>query len=296
MRYNAEKKTVGMYFSTKILEFKMRCHLCSNDIIVTTDPKNAEYVVTRCAPRTCGRVRACVNPRCPRAHGSGARRKVETYTAQDAEVYELPDQKDKDRIAEGAACMPALRTAPSTQMRSRTALCVDVLFRLEKGGEDATKAAAQAPKLVRLEELQERMRDDFALSALARKRNRTARKEAKALDIEAKSKGLKIQLLPQRQEDDAVTTPLAPSYPRSAWDRLRSRSSSRAARGTNAIKWPNASASLPPCSETRMAEPRLVTLARPRPPARPLLSSAGPRDCAGTGEGATQGRPACQGR
>lgn len=28
VRYNAEKKTVGQYFSTKILQFSMKCHLC----------------------------------------------------------------------------------------------------------------------------------------------------------------------------------------------------------------------------------------------------------------------------
>lgn len=53
---------VGSYFSTKIWSFTMRHH-CGCKITITTDPKNAEYIVT-----------------------DGARRKVETYDAEDAQV------------------------------------------------------------------------------------------------------------------------------------------------------------------------------------------------------------------
>ena len=37
--HNAEKRCVGHYFSTKIWEFKMRCHLCPQFFIIKTDPK-----------------------------------------------------------------------------------------------------------------------------------------------------------------------------------------------------------------------------------------------------------------
>lgn len=39
VRYNAEKKKIGNYYSTPILQFRMRCHLCSNWIEIHTDPK-----------------------------------------------------------------------------------------------------------------------------------------------------------------------------------------------------------------------------------------------------------------
>jgi len=42
-RYNAEKKAVGNYFSTKIWSFKMRCHHCSAEIEVRTDPEKRDY-------------------------------------------------------------------------------------------------------------------------------------------------------------------------------------------------------------------------------------------------------------
>lgn len=39
VRYNAEKKTVGKYYSTPIIQFRMKCHLCDNYIEIQTDPK-----------------------------------------------------------------------------------------------------------------------------------------------------------------------------------------------------------------------------------------------------------------
>lgn len=39
VRYNAQKKQVGMYFTTKIWEFGMKCHLCDGLIVIRTDPK-----------------------------------------------------------------------------------------------------------------------------------------------------------------------------------------------------------------------------------------------------------------
>ncbi|XP_033098497.1 coiled-coil domain-containing protein 130-like [Anneissia japonica] len=43
VRYNAEKKKVGNYYTTPIYQFKMKCHLCDNYLVMETDPKNCEY-------------------------------------------------------------------------------------------------------------------------------------------------------------------------------------------------------------------------------------------------------------
>jgi len=51
VRYNAEKKKVGMYFSTPIHEFKMKCHLCDQHFIIRTDPQNLDYVIESGARR-----------------------------------------------------------------------------------------------------------------------------------------------------------------------------------------------------------------------------------------------------
>jgi len=45
-RWNAEKKKVGMYYTTPIYQFKLRCSSCSNAIIIKTDPGNLDYVVS----------------------------------------------------------------------------------------------------------------------------------------------------------------------------------------------------------------------------------------------------------
>ena len=62
VRFNAEKKTIGKYLSTKILSFRMLCH-CEDGtsrtdrrrnphwIEIHTDPKNAEYVIADGAVR-----------------------------------------------------------------------------------------------------------------------------------------------------------------------------------------------------------------------------------------------------
>ncbi|VDN55560.1 unnamed protein product [Dracunculus medinensis] len=39
VRYNAEKKKIGMYHTTPVYEFRMRCHLCENYFTIHTDPE-----------------------------------------------------------------------------------------------------------------------------------------------------------------------------------------------------------------------------------------------------------------
>ncbi|KAF5302711.1 hypothetical protein FQR65_LT08453 [Abscondita terminalis] len=51
VRYNAEKKKVGMYYTTPVFEFKMKCHLCDNHFLIKTDPANLEYTVLSGARR-----------------------------------------------------------------------------------------------------------------------------------------------------------------------------------------------------------------------------------------------------
>ncbi|KAH8831301.1 DUF572-domain-containing protein [Flagelloscypha sp. PMI_526] len=46
VRYNAEKKKVGNYYSTPIFSFRCKCHLCDGYFEIETDPKNTRYVVT----------------------------------------------------------------------------------------------------------------------------------------------------------------------------------------------------------------------------------------------------------
>jgi coiled-coil domain-containing protein 130 len=45
VRFNAEKKKVGMYYSTPVWAFRFKHTTCGGWIEVRTDPKNAEYIV-----------------------------------------------------------------------------------------------------------------------------------------------------------------------------------------------------------------------------------------------------------
>ncbi|KAG1664458.1 hypothetical protein FOA52_006304 [Chlamydomonas sp. UWO 241] len=73
-RFNAEKKAIGNYHSTKIWEFSM-AHHCGSSIVIVTDPKNSQYSVVE-----------------------GARQKVEEYTAADSEVIELTTKEERQRL------------------------------------------------------------------------------------------------------------------------------------------------------------------------------------------------------
>jgi hypothetical protein len=40
VRFNADKRNYGKYFTTTIWEFELKCHLCDNKMFVRTDPEN----------------------------------------------------------------------------------------------------------------------------------------------------------------------------------------------------------------------------------------------------------------
>ena len=45
VRYNAEKRKVGNYYSTPIYGFRCKCHLCQHWFEIRTDPEHTRYVV-----------------------------------------------------------------------------------------------------------------------------------------------------------------------------------------------------------------------------------------------------------
>ncbi|XP_061180506.1 coiled-coil domain-containing protein 130 homolog [Saccostrea echinata] len=69
VRYNAEKKKVGNYYSTPIWQFRMKCHLCDNYFEIQTDPQHHDYVIV-----------------------SGARRKEQRWDPKDNEQIATEDK------------------------------------------------------------------------------------------------------------------------------------------------------------------------------------------------------------
>ena len=43
VRFNAEKKKVGNYYSTALYSFSMKCPTCAGIMVIETDPKNCDY-------------------------------------------------------------------------------------------------------------------------------------------------------------------------------------------------------------------------------------------------------------
>jgi len=68
VRYNAEKKKIGNYYSTPIFSFRCKCHLCDGWFEIHTDPKNTRYVVV-----------------------SGARKKEEDWNPEENGGYAVHD-------------------------------------------------------------------------------------------------------------------------------------------------------------------------------------------------------------
>lgn len=51
VRYNSEKKKVGMYYTTPVYQFRMKCHLCDNYFEIKTDPGKLDYAIVSGARR-----------------------------------------------------------------------------------------------------------------------------------------------------------------------------------------------------------------------------------------------------
>ncbi|KAJ6657728.1 hypothetical protein lerEdw1_002229 [Lerista edwardsae] len=75
VRYNAEKKKVGNYYTTPIYRFRMKCHLCPNHIEMQTDPASCDYVIV-----------------------SGARRKEERWDAEANEQVVATAHEEKQKL------------------------------------------------------------------------------------------------------------------------------------------------------------------------------------------------------
>lgn len=43
VRFNAKKKCIDKFLSTKIYEFSMNCHLCGNRLVIKTNPEKCDY-------------------------------------------------------------------------------------------------------------------------------------------------------------------------------------------------------------------------------------------------------------
>ncbi|KNE62425.1 hypothetical protein AMAG_07644 [Allomyces macrogynus ATCC 38327] len=128
VRYNAEKKKVGNYYSTPIWSFRMKCHLCPNWIEIHTDPKNTRYVVA-----------------------SGAKQKVEEFDPADAGTMQINDESTTARIASD----PLFKLEHATLDQQRAKIANDELEELKE-----TRDAHWEDPYAMNQELRRKFRED----------------------------------------------------------------------------------------------------------------------------------------
>ncbi|MQM00657.1 hypothetical protein Taro_033384 [Colocasia esculenta] len=104
VRFNAEKKQVGNYYSTKIWSFTMKSACCKHEIVIQTDPKNCEYVIV-----------------------SGAERKTEDFDIEDAETFALPAEEERGKLSD-----PFYRLEHQEEDMQKKKEAEPVLVRLQK--------------------------------------------------------------------------------------------------------------------------------------------------------------------
>ena len=160
VRYNAEKTKIGNYFTTFIFLFRFKCHLCPNYIEIKTDPEKAEYVIV-----------------------SGARKRVESFSAKDAETIEFQSLEEKEKLQN------------------------DAFYKLEHGIQDEKKLKDSVPILNQIQQLNEsQWKDPYTMSQKLRSKFRQEKKIRKEDNDESealqKKHGLGLKLLPKSKTDD----------------------------------------------------------------------------------------------
>jgi len=164
VRFNAEKKKIGMYHTTPIWSFTMRSACCSQEIEVQTDPAKTEYNVTKGAERCVG-YGSVVDPE-------------STEDAMQMLEYETAEE--------------------------RAAFLANPMAVLERGAEDERRSKTRARTTFELNALSKaRWKNDYEANKSLRKTMRGKRKEEHALRDEGRALGLPdhVKLRPECEED-----------------------------------------------------------------------------------------------
>ncbi|KAI6242805.1 hypothetical protein M3Y99_00188000 [Aphelenchoides fujianensis] len=157
VRYNAEKKKVGNYYTTPIYEFRMKCHLCDNYFTMRTDPKNFDY--------------ECVE---------GLVRQELRFDPADIDNLGAVDRTLQQKLAG------------------------DAMFKAEHLVDDKKKSQNADGQIVKLEQIQGRMKDAYGANCDLRRQFRAEKKllnEKRASDQDLKKRMSfeEVPLLPSSQ-------------------------------------------------------------------------------------------------
>lgn len=165
VRFNAEKRRAGSYYTTPIWSFKIRHGACGGEIEIRTDPKNSEFVIV-----------------------SGARRR--DYAAADPERddsliksdFVIPTPRERAEQRESAFGKLEKTIADRERLESATERIGELLETAERQWEDPYS-------------LNQRLRKAFREG-----RHKREREAARAEELKERM-GLGIELLPEAEED-----------------------------------------------------------------------------------------------
>ena len=171
VRFNAEKKRIGNYYSTPIWSFRMKCHLCSAWFEIKTDPENTRYVIV-----------------------DGAKKQADEWDTTDQGVVQ----------PKGIKCLFGILLTIDVEEKKKLD---DPFARLEKDEEDKVKASEQHQIISKLYDMSHRQwSDPWSTSKKLRKTFREEKKVLKAKSMLAEDirnrNGLHITLLPEAEEDN----------------------------------------------------------------------------------------------
>lgn len=136
VRYNAEKKKIGNYYSTPIYSFRCKCHLCSGWFEIQTDPKNTRYVVT-----------------------SGARQKDEDWNPEDNGGFAIHDTEDKEKPVDPLVALEKSTESQDYLMKVQAPRLQEIQDMSDRHNEDPYAASVRARKKLREEKKVEKAKE-----------------------------------------------------------------------------------------------------------------------------------------
>lgn len=181
VRFNAEKKKTGNYFSSPIFSFTMKCHLCSGTIIIATNPKETCYDVLE-----------------------GAKKKAEEWNAQDTGTLEFSYKSPEEGASDPLYKLEKDATQKASLKESKSRI-TDLLHVNEKQWSDPYAQSQRLRRAFRTEK--------HNLSVLAKRREEIQDRHALAIELDDQSitdqvHAKSIDFVNRNREKNVLSKPL----------------------------------------------------------------------------------------
>lgn len=168
VRFNAEKKKVGNYYTTPIFSFRMKHIVCGGSIEIRTDPKNTAYVVTEGAKK----------------------RDIGDDKQHDGEII-LKTDEERERLRNDAFAALEVKIDDRRQAKNDKTRIEDLQYFREKDWQDPYAASRKLRRAFRADrkvrekdaELTENLKDRMSLSMDLLEESEADRKRASFVDF-----------------------------------------------------------------------------------------------------------------